>query len=387
MVRKASRDCEFHKVGGTHHVHLNEPDKVGKLVNNFLEKHHKFEKGLEKTSLYMNREDNIKSIPILLQCGSKMNFLFTKKEAIRAMLLKTKRTLSEFNPPSVNKIGKANMERVSRLFKFYMLTILFSVLQFNTSAYIRRIPFILTYKENEMSDSYWRLIYLADMNFLFFISGVFVGCNWLFLFFVAHVVSEMKMLNKMMSKSSMDPESRDFRILVDYHSFILSLIKDIEDNYSGLLLGEYVLNLLSACFCLFMWTIDGLPPDLEHTTRYLNLAFNFLVALGLFCYAGNALSEQCKGVANIIFYKMMEKQLSKNNKLASIMMIRRSQLRTSITFGKFFDLNMETFYDTEVNKQPDTKQLQPKTIDGMNMTIVETMQLKLFFEKQKSRYV
>ncbi|KAL3269584.1 hypothetical protein HHI36_008648 [Cryptolaemus montrouzieri] len=60
VVRKASRDCEFHKVGGTHHVHLNEPDKVGKLVNNFLEKHYKFEKSnvSDDSSIFSNLNIN-----------------------------------------------------------------------------------------------------------------------------------------------------------------------------------------------------------------------------------------------------------------------------------------------------------------------------------------
>lgn len=41
ILEKSSVDCQFHKIPGQHHVHLNEPDFVGGLISEFIMKHDK----------------------------------------------------------------------------------------------------------------------------------------------------------------------------------------------------------------------------------------------------------------------------------------------------------------------------------------------------------
>ncbi|XP_044755647.1 serine hydrolase-like protein isoform X1 [Coccinella septempunctata] len=43
IVQKHNKDCEFHTISGTHHLHLNEPEKIGILLKKFLNKHNKSE--------------------------------------------------------------------------------------------------------------------------------------------------------------------------------------------------------------------------------------------------------------------------------------------------------------------------------------------------------
>ncbi|KAL3272644.1 hypothetical protein HHI36_014109 [Cryptolaemus montrouzieri] len=154
----------------------------------------------------------------------------------------------------------------------------------------------------------------------------------------------MKMLKKAMADSQDEIDTKEFQILIDHHNYILDLIKDLSENYSAMMLGELILNFLSMCFAIFCWTMDGLPPDMEHTTRYGNTAFNFAVVLGLFCYAGDVLTEQCQGICDVVFYKIKEKPMNKNKKFTCLMIIGRSQRRTALSIGGFWELNMETFY-------------------------------------------
>lgn len=35
-IQRGARRFEYHEVEGTHHVHLNEPEKVAPIINNFL---------------------------------------------------------------------------------------------------------------------------------------------------------------------------------------------------------------------------------------------------------------------------------------------------------------------------------------------------------------
>ncbi|KAK9883108.1 hypothetical protein WA026_001307 [Henosepilachna vigintioctopunctata] len=154
----------------------------------------------------------------------------------------------------------------------------------------------------------------------------------------------MKMLRVAVAEWKANVESEDFRKLIQHHVHILGLVKDISGNYSSILLGDFVLNALSVCFSLFCWTMDGLPPDMEHTTRYLNSVFNFGLSLFLICYAGDKLTDQCEGMTYVIFYKIMNDPLTKNSKFSSFMMMGRSQMRTAISIGGFWDLNMESYY-------------------------------------------
>ncbi|CAH2003465.1 unnamed protein product [Acanthoscelides obtectus] len=39
LVKRASRDFDFHYVDGTHHVHLNHPERVAGIVNSFIGRH------------------------------------------------------------------------------------------------------------------------------------------------------------------------------------------------------------------------------------------------------------------------------------------------------------------------------------------------------------
>ncbi|KAK9883107.1 hypothetical protein WA026_001306 [Henosepilachna vigintioctopunctata] len=154
----------------------------------------------------------------------------------------------------------------------------------------------------------------------------------------------MKKIKMAMAKPEFDVNSKDFRRYVDYHIHILSLVKDLNNNYSLLMLGECILLTLSLCFSLFCWTMDGLPPDMKHTSRYGNNAVQISSTLALFCYAGDKLSEQCEGVSDVIFYKSMQSQLNRRTKFTSFMIIGRSQMKATITLGGFLDLNMETYY-------------------------------------------
>lgn len=39
VLKKTSVDCAFHYVQGTHHMHLNNPENVAEILNDFLTKH------------------------------------------------------------------------------------------------------------------------------------------------------------------------------------------------------------------------------------------------------------------------------------------------------------------------------------------------------------
>lgn len=43
VLRTSSKECDFHMIIGSHHLHLSEPEKIGVLIRNFLDKHHNVE--------------------------------------------------------------------------------------------------------------------------------------------------------------------------------------------------------------------------------------------------------------------------------------------------------------------------------------------------------
>lgn len=47
IVKRTSSDCEFHELAGSHHSHLNNPENLSELINNFLSRHYKNERSAE----------------------------------------------------------------------------------------------------------------------------------------------------------------------------------------------------------------------------------------------------------------------------------------------------------------------------------------------------
>lgn len=39
ILKRTSKDCEFHYVEGTHHQHLNNPENINELLNDFIRRH------------------------------------------------------------------------------------------------------------------------------------------------------------------------------------------------------------------------------------------------------------------------------------------------------------------------------------------------------------
>ncbi|XP_044755646.1 probable serine hydrolase [Coccinella septempunctata] len=67
VLKKNSKDCDFHYVDGTHYVHLNDPEDVGAYIQKFLEKHYK----AEQSNLDENSSVFCDSHPGLLEMISK----------------------------------------------------------------------------------------------------------------------------------------------------------------------------------------------------------------------------------------------------------------------------------------------------------------------------
>lgn len=40
LVNRTSSDCEFHELEGSHHSHLNHPENISELINEFISRHH-----------------------------------------------------------------------------------------------------------------------------------------------------------------------------------------------------------------------------------------------------------------------------------------------------------------------------------------------------------
>lgn len=150
-----------------------------------------------------------------------MCFLVKRKKDLQNLIAKLQFTLTDFYPKEISKIGVKDMKFVLKLLKIYICFILLTIFQLNVKAFIYRTPFILTYKEKEMSTIYWSLVYFVDMSNIFIMSSIYNGCNCFFLYFVGHVVSEMKMLNKAFQEMEFDINSHTFRVLVDYHKHLL----------------------------------------------------------------------------------------------------------------------------------------------------------------------
>lgn len=46
VLKKSSIDCQYHRLEGTHHFHLNNPEELAKLITAFIDKHNVADRGV-----------------------------------------------------------------------------------------------------------------------------------------------------------------------------------------------------------------------------------------------------------------------------------------------------------------------------------------------------
>lgn len=46
VLKQTSRDCDFNYVEGSHHVHLNNPENLANMINNFINRHNTEDRSL-----------------------------------------------------------------------------------------------------------------------------------------------------------------------------------------------------------------------------------------------------------------------------------------------------------------------------------------------------
>ncbi|KAK9883109.1 hypothetical protein WA026_001308 [Henosepilachna vigintioctopunctata] len=277
----------------------------------------------------------------------KLVYLVRNPLKIKDMYERSKVSLQSLVDESTAEIGFKSQDFWKKCFEVFICLNLIVTTQVTIESLTQKKPFIMAYLENEKSEDtlYCGMIITMNIFFIFSTITTVLGYESSFVYFIAYCVAEMKMLKLAMDKCDLTSEEgrKEFNEILKHHVHILSFVDDISESYSFILLCQYLTSLCAVCFALFLMTIDGMPPDLDHITRYGNLSFTYLLQLAILCVAGQFLIDECSDVGDIMCYKNWDEKLIRKNAVATVMMSHRTQKTVALSIGGFTLLNMESF--------------------------------------------
>ncbi|EFA09296.1 odorant receptor 105 [Tribolium castaneum] len=183
-------------------------------------------------------------------------------------------------------------------------------------------------------------IYLVvDLIGIVIISVTVPAFDGLFFYFALYIYTEFKLL-KIAFKTMSGQELRE---AVKHHDFLLKYIKKLNSVYSPIFLYQFFCNLLAICFCLFMLSRSGIPPEMVSFSKYFLCLLAFLVQSYTFCSIGDLITELSEDVSNAIFYTDWLDDEAYENKTARLIIMSRAQNPVMLTIGKFANMNLRTF--------------------------------------------
>ncbi|XP_044758884.1 odorant receptor 67c-like [Coccinella septempunctata] len=265
------------------------------------------------------------------------------------MFERSKISLTTTTNHEIQDVGFKSMERWKKWFEIFVGVNVMVSVQVTIESMMERKPFIMAYLEDEKANDLLYCLLVILINVIFMLSTIttVLGYEGTFIYFIAYSVAEIKMVKlALKSYRFTSKEGREtFNKILDHHVHTLNFIQDVSDSYSFILLCQYLTSLTAVCFALFLMTLDGMPPDLDHITRYGNLSVTYLLQLAILCIAGDILTNECSGIGDIMFHKDWDENLVYRNSfaMASVMMIQRTQKSAALSIGGFTELNLESF--------------------------------------------
>ncbi|XP_045476934.1 odorant receptor 67c-like [Harmonia axyridis] len=263
------------------------------------------------------------------------------------MFEQTKVSLASTFDETTKAIGFKSLESWKKWFEIFIVLNIVVTVQVALESMMERKPFIMSYMENENADDLVYCVLIIAINLIFMISTIttVLGYESSFIYFIAYSVSEMRMIKLALLNCQLitRKDRIQFGHILNQHVHVLNFLQIVNSSYSFILLCQYLTSLVAVCFALFLMTLDGMPPDIDHITRYGNLSVTYLLQLAILCIAGDILTDECSGLGDIMFHKDWDDISIHENAMAVEMIIRKTQKSTALSIGGFTKLSLESF--------------------------------------------
>ncbi|XP_065160075.1 odorant receptor Or2-like [Atheta coriaria] len=131
--------------------------------------------------------------------------------------------------------------------------------------------------------------------------------------------------------------------IVEQHAQVMQFIKEINKFYSPMMLVHSGSSLFSLIFCLYMITLDGIPPKFEVLAKYASLLTTVCFQYLIFCYAGTIILEQSKSMEHHFYDLDWWYKTQPDFRHSVLLMIARAQAAPKLKIGNMDDLNLESY--------------------------------------------
>ncbi|XP_076675876.1 uncharacterized protein LOC143373008 isoform X2 [Andrena cerasifolii] len=169
--------------------------------------------------------------------------------------------------------------------------------------------------------------------------------------FAAHAGGQLSVLVTMVTEygNESGKYSKGVRIneigeIVEHHLRVLSFISRIEDVMNRISFMEMFKCSLNICLIGYYILTEWSDHNVQYQTTYFMLLISMTFNIFIVCYIGEALTEQCKEIGEVV-YMTNWYHLPYKNALDLIMIIARSSVVTRITAGKLIPMSVYTFGD------------------------------------------
>ncbi|XP_020295558.1 odorant receptor 82a-like [Pseudomyrmex gracilis] len=179
------------------------------------------------------------------------------------------------------------------------------------------------------------------------VNSVTVGASSLAAVFAMHACGQvnvlMRWLNQLVDdRKQFDKVQRRLAVIVEHHLRILSFVARMETLLNQICFVELLGCTIKLCmlgyYIITGWNVIEKETSIAYMIIYVSVTFNIFI----FCYIGEALTEQCKQVGEIAYmtdwYLLPHKTV-----LGLILIISRSSVMIKLTAGKMVHLSIASF--------------------------------------------
>ncbi|EFA09138.2 odorant receptor 111 [Tribolium castaneum] len=203
------------------------------------------------------------------------------------------------------------------------------------------------YGEKESrSQIYDNFVFTLQVIYLYVGCFVVAGFDCFFFYLLGHAVTELKMLTISFSCKEIGRNwgyEERFKCSVKHHIHVLELLDKINKVYSVMLLNQHLCSLFGICFGIFLMTKDGIPPNVDHFSKWSTYIFTFILQVWTYCFAGDQIMHWSLKIPDEIFYDNYWNKYSLKNGLNKIIAIQRGQKAAGVSLGGFAMLDIESF--------------------------------------------
>ncbi|KYB25705.1 hypothetical protein TcasGA2_TC034194 [Tribolium castaneum] len=247
----------------------------------------------------------------------------------------------------LDQFGDFHTRKLKKIYKyvtifFYFYTLMLSgacvLFTITTVIFTPEKPLFLCYGGlHGLPSPQFEIYFVVDLAAIVIMSFGVAAYDGIFFYFAFHVYAEFKLVKVAFKGKSTFIEA------VKHHDFLLKYLRKLNEIYSPIFLCQFFSNLLGICFCLFMLSRSGMPPELTSFSKYFISLVAFTVQTYIFCLIGDLVSELSLDISNVIFYvDWLDDEVYKS-KTARLVIMNKAQSPVKLTIGKFTGMDLRTF--------------------------------------------